>query len=71
MLELTKQERADVCEAIALRLLELEGFVLSAEHSESWRENPRYQAASHKAGEILDVVIDFSRDREVENEEPE
>lgn len=71
MLELTKQERADVCEAIALRLLELEGFVLRAEHSESWKFNPRYQAAAYKAGEILDVVIDFSRDREVEDGEPE
>lgn len=67
MLELTKQERADVCEAVALRLLELEGFVLSAEHSEAWRQNPRYQAASQKAGEILDVVIDFSRGKEVED----
>lgn len=67
MLELTKQERADVCEAIALRLLELDGFVLSPEHSEAWREHPRYQIAAHKADEILDVVIDFSRDREVEH----
>lgn len=63
MLEFTKQERADVCEAIALRLLELEGFVLAGEHSEAWRQNPRYQAASHQASEILDMVIDFSGSR--------
>ena len=71
MLELTKEERSDVCQAIALRLLALEGFVLSDEHSQSWQKNPRYQAASHKAGEILDVVIDFFRDREAEDGELE
>lgn len=67
MLELTKQERSDVCEAIALRLLELEGFVLSDEHTTSWKFSPRYQAAAYKASGILDVVIDFSRNKEVED----
>lgn len=71
MLELTKEERADLCKAIALRLLELEGFVLSAEHSETWWQNLRYQAAAHKAGEILDVVIDFSKASEGGNTKKE
>lgn len=71
MLELTKQERSELCEAIALRLLELEGYTVSGELSKFWRQNPRYKVAVGKADQILRLVTDFSRDREVEDGEPE
>jgi hypothetical protein len=64
MLELTQGEREGISEAIALRLLELDGFELAEGHSDNWRQHPRYKAAAYKAGQILDVVIEFSSEKE-------
>lgn len=68
MLELNQSEREEVSEAIALRLLELDGVKLAEGHSDNWRQHPRYKTAAYKAGEILDVVIAFSGEKETGDE---
>lgn len=69
MLELDEQERQDVTEAIAIRLMELKGYILSPHYSSVWRLSPGFQSAMIEAEAVLEIVIEYSRNQEVGYEE--